>query len=465
PENIMRTAAGETKILDFGMARFLPAAGRPSAGLEGETAATRLTEPGSIVGTVAYMSPEQLEGKEGDFRSDIFSFGVLLYELATRAHPFEGATPASTIVRIMTGEPVPLAQRNPVAPPELERIVRKCLRKRPEERYQSTHDLAVDLEQLRRESGERRPAAGAPGLGVEEGEASLLPRFFSAWGLTPRRWWEMDTLAGFAVFYPLMIYFGWKVKEWQPGGWALGLFFAMLVAVALPAALRVFLASTAAFNPRALASEVWRWARWLRYAHLAMLALLLVMAASVATAHTGFAALLMGFTVAGAVAVLVIHPAIDRAAFPSIAAAAQPVRAGVPVEFRLVAGIQLVYWLPTVVFFTQLGSILEEVWVSKEGQPYQIEFGVFVAVLLAAIVIGGATAVAMWRGNRKSVETFCRWFPLYLLVDLPGITTVVGFGIVFLKNLGVGLLVLAVLVYLPFWQRRLARKILAGGGG
>ncbi len=145
PENLMRMPSGHCKVLDFGLARF----NSPAAGY-GATR-TYVTEQGTVMGTVAYMAPEQLEGKSVDFRADIFSFGTLLYELATGIHPFAGSSSASIAAAVLKDDPRPLHERAPVHPAELERIIRKSLRKRREERYQSTLDLVVDLRSLRRE--------------------------------------------------------------------------------------------------------------------------------------------------------------------------------------------------------------------------------------------------------------------------------------------------------------------------
>ena len=143
--------------MDFGIAKLLPGASVAAPGSTMPVAATQtaLTGSGITVGTTPYMSPEQLEGKEIDFRSDVFSFGAMLYEMSTGVHPFTGSSPASTVASILTAEPAPLAERNALAPPELERIVRKCLRKKPEHRYQSTRDLVVDLEVLKKDSSEK----------------------------------------------------------------------------------------------------------------------------------------------------------------------------------------------------------------------------------------------------------------------------------------------------------------------
>src|SRR5215470_1407967 len=144
PGNIMLVKSG-AKLLDFGLAK--PVTAPASATLtDMATASKPLTAEGTIIGTFQYMAPEQLEGKEADARSDIFSFGAVLYEMATGKKAFEGKTTASVIAAVLASQPKPISALQPMTPPALEHLVKTCLAKDPDDRFQSAHDLKLQLE-------------------------------------------------------------------------------------------------------------------------------------------------------------------------------------------------------------------------------------------------------------------------------------------------------------------------------
>ena len=152
PQNIMLTRSSQVKVLDFGIAKT-----SASAGTDLHTASV-LTVPGLVPGTTAYMSPEQTRGEPVDARSDIFSFGIVLFETLSRAHPFVHQSAAETVSAILTRDP---AVSDIAAPAELRRILRKCLEKDPERRYQTMRDVVIDLESLARDLT-APAAAGSP---------------------------------------------------------------------------------------------------------------------------------------------------------------------------------------------------------------------------------------------------------------------------------------------------------------
>ncbi len=189
PGNIMLTKSG-AKLLDFGLARTAPPQ-RSMSDLSSPTMSRPITAEGTIVGTFQYMAPEVLEGGEADARSDIFSLGAVLYEMATGRRPFEGKSQASLIASILKETPRPISALVPVSPPALDRVVERCLEKNPDDRWQTARDLLLELKWI----GDAGSRAGIPVPVAARRKA----RERLAWGLAAAGALVSMALLGFAV--------------------------------------------------------------------------------------------------------------------------------------------------------------------------------------------------------------------------------------------------------------------------
>jgi eukaryotic-like serine/threonine-protein kinase len=279
PENVMRTADGRLKVLDFGLARMDSAAAMAPRPIP-------VTSPGMIIGTPAYMAPEQLNAQPVDARTDVFAFGILMYEFISGLHPFAAASELASVARVLESQARPLSERCPEVPRGLADIVDRCLRKAPAD----------------------RPASAAEIVGALEASRSRRD------GTRSMTWWRTHQLATIAL-YVVATTVAWQVKESFPGSMTLWLFVGLGIGAATGGIVRGHLVFTEQMNRPRLTAEWHRTERVSRIVDLLMAACLFVDALIVAPTRPLWAVLTMPLALGIALARLLMEPATSAAAF------------------------------------------------------------------------------------------------------------------------------------------------------
>jgi eukaryotic-like serine/threonine-protein kinase len=283
PENVMRTGDGRLKIVDFGLARIDPARSDPR-GLAAD--APPITHAGVVAGTPAYMAPEQIEGGSVDARTDVFAFGVLVYEYASGVHPFGGASPLATIARVLEHDAQPLAVRCPDLPAGLSEVVTRCLRKRAADRFGSAAEIVGALKATGDAMG------GAPGT----------------------RWWRTHQLV-VAALYVAAAVLAWQIKEWVETPLTVAIFIVLGGVATVGAVLRGHLVFTDRMNRPRLTVERRRTRRGIVLIDFVLAAMLMIDAVATGGVRALPAVFALSLAVGVSLASVVLEPATTRAAF------------------------------------------------------------------------------------------------------------------------------------------------------
>ena len=277
PENIIRTADGSVKILDFGLARAdLP---------DGDTLMVKVTQTGMLVGTPGYIAPEQLNGERGDARSDVFVFGVIIYELACGVHPFDASSAVAVAARVLQSDVVPIESLCPAMPRAVSAVIERCLRKSPSERFASAAGISAAL--ATNQTSVDRDAVG---------------------------WWRAHQAIIVGLYF-LASVVAWFIKE-ELGGTAVAVFGVVGVAATVSGVLRSHLLFVERMNARALAAELRRTGFISRLTDGVICAALVVDALLLFASGWHLAAVLIAGLGAGVViARLFLEPSRERDAF------------------------------------------------------------------------------------------------------------------------------------------------------
>jgi len=291
PDNVMRTASGTLKILDFGLARIVEGAADAAHGFPGPpNRDTRegASRTGMVVGTPAYMAPEQINGAGVDARADVFAFGVLIYEFACGLHPFAGPTPLATVARVLDSEARPIADRRPDMSPAIVDIVERCLRKAPAERFASAAEIVTAL-------------ASAGGASSSRST----------------RWWRTHQII-ISLLYVAAAIVGWQIKEWSETPITVSIFLALSACATIGAVLRGHLVFTERMNPRHLQRERVRATPATRLLDVSVGLLLGVDALLIAPIGALRAVIALSLGLAIVLARVILEPATAAAAFGDV---------------------------------------------------------------------------------------------------------------------------------------------------